>query len=150
MDADPLGIRGRFHPHLSLGERFILFMPKYFEYEERALLDKVLQDDCTFIDIGANSGFYILFASKFITEPKGVILALEPNAITFEWLKTNIEIDGLNQRILALPIGVADHSGEFSLVYHPGNAGSASIVVPEGKVAVTMKCYCDPLVSVLR
>lgn len=150
VDANPLGIQGRFHPHLSLGDRFILFMPKYFEDEERALLEKILRPDDTFIDIGANSGFYSLFASQWIVGSRGVILALEPNPITFEWLKTNISINGLKNGIVALPIGVADQPGEFSLTYHPGNSGSASIVVPGGKVAVSMTCYCDTLLSVLR
>ena len=148
VDADPLGIRCRFYPHENLGDRFVLFTPGYYEHEERELLPRLLRSDSTFVDIGANAGFYSLFAAKYIDGPKGRILAFEPNPVMFDRFTLNISFNGLESRIEALPIGLADREGEFDLSYDPRQLGGASMAVDEGPNHV--KVPCRPLLDVLR
>jgi len=148
VDADPLGIRCRFYPHENLGDRFVLFTPAYYEHEERELLPRILRSDSTFVDIGANTGFYSLFAAKFIDEPKGRILAFEPNPVMFGRLEQNISFNGLASRIEALSIGLADREGEFDLSYDPRQLGGASMAGDGGPMHVTVPCR--PLLDVLR
>jgi FkbM family methyltransferase len=148
VDADPLGIRCRFYPHENLGDRFVLFTPGYYEHEEPELLPQILRDDSVFVDIGANTGFYSLFAAKFIDGPKGRILAFEPNPVMFDRFKLNIAFNGLESRIEALPIGLADREGEFDLSYDPRQLGGASMAVDGGPVHV--KVPCRPLLDLLR
>jgi len=148
VDAEPLGIRCRFYPHENLGDRFVLFTPAYYEHEERELLPQVLREDSIFLDIGANTGFYSLFAARFITAPTGRILAFEPNPIMFDRLELNVSLNGLESRIETLPIGLADREGEFDLYYDPRQMGGASMAVTRGQSHV--KVPCRPLVNVLR
>jgi FkbM family methyltransferase len=148
VDADPFGIRCRFYPHENLGDRFVLFTPGYYEHEERELLPRVLREDSIFVDIGANTGFYSLFSARFITAPKGRILAFEPNPIVFTRFRLNLRFNGLDSRIEAFPIGLADRAGEFELRYDPGQLGGASMAVSAGTLRV--KVPCRPLVEVLR
>ena len=147
VDADPLGIRCRFYPHENLGDRFVLFTPQYYEHEERELLPHLLLSDSTFVDIGANTGFYSLFAAKLI-EPPGRIVAFEPNPVMYERFTLNIAFNGLERRIEALPIGLADREGEFDLSYDPWQLGGASMAVDGGPLHV--KVPCRPLLDVLR
>jgi len=147
VDADPLGIRCRFYPHENLGDRFVLFTPGYYEHEERELLPRLLRDDSIFVDIGANSGFYSLFAARFITGTTGRILSFEPNPVMFDRFRLNIAFNGLEQRIEASPIGLADREGEFDLSYDPRQLGGASMAVDGGPLHV--KVPCRPLLDVL-
>lgn len=148
VDADPFGIRCRFYPHENLGDRFVLFTPGYYEHEERELLPQVLREDSLFIDIGANTGFYSLFSARFITGPKGRILAFEPNPVMFDRFKLNISFNGLESRVEALPIGLADREAEFDLHYDPRQLGAASMAAGDGQIHV--KVPCRPLLDVLR
>ncbi len=148
VDADPLGIRCRFYPHENLGDRFVLFTPGYYEHEERELLPRLLHRDSIVIDIGANTGFYSLFAAKFIDGSKGRVLAFEPNPVMFDRFELNIAFNGLESRIEALPVGLADRAGEFDLSYDPRQLGGASMAVDGGSMQV--KVPCRPLLDVLR
>jgi FkbM family methyltransferase len=147
VDADPLGIRCRFYPHENLGDRFVLFTPAYYEHEERELLPQVLREDSVFVDIGANTGFYSLFSARFITGRGGRILAFEPNPIMFDRFTLNIRLNGLESRIEALSIGLADREGMFDLYYGPRQLGGASMAVTGGEMQV--KVPCRPLLDVL-
>jgi FkbM family methyltransferase len=148
VDADPLGIRCRFYPHENLGDRFVLFTPAYYEHEERELLPQLLRSDSTFVDIGANTGFYTLFAARFITGPEGRILAFEPNPVMFERFRLNISFNAMESRVEALPIGLADREGEFELSYDPRQLGGASMAGGGGPIHVRVPCR--PLLDVLR
>ena len=56
----------------------LLFLPKFFEYDEFQLMSNLLRKDSTFIDIGGNMGIYSLVAAKYINTT-GRILSFEPN-----------------------------------------------------------------------
>lgn len=148
IDADPLGIRCRFYPHENLGDRFVLFTPAYYEHEERELLPQVLREDSTFVDIGANTGFYSLLAARSITGPKGRILAFEPNPVMFDRFTLNLAFNGLEQRVEAFPLGLAERAGDFELWFNPDHLGGASLSPGEGSIHVTVPCR--PLLDVLR
>ena len=54
----------------------------------------------TFIDGGANIGFFSLIASKIVS-PTGSVIAFEPTPITFNYLKKNININKINNIIVS-------------------------------------------------
>ena len=146
VDADPLGIKGRFYPLDNLGDRYVLFLPNFFERPEFDLIRKTLKPNNTFVDIGANTGFYSLMAAKTMGE--GKIISFEPNPNMYKRFTTNIAFNNYTDKITALPFGVADKDSEFGLSLNPTNLGGASIVNKEAGETITVKCR--PLLDVLN
>ncbi len=126
IDAEVEGIRFRFRPHDNVGERKFLFMPRFFDPEERALLRAALPPDGVFVDIGANVGIYALTAA---CAPgfAGRVLAFEPNPVALARLRGNIALNDADDRIEVLPFALADAEGEVTLHLDPANLGGGSI-----------------------
>ncbi len=91
-----------------------IYLTGLYEPNQFAYLNKVLKQDMTFIDIGANSGLYSLFAAKKIGK-NGVILAIEPSRREFEKLGVNKKNNSLtNLRLLNM--AVSNFSGNADLL----------------------------------
>jgi FkbM family methyltransferase len=56
------------------------------------LVSTAIKDDDIVIDIGANIGYYALLESKLA--PNGFVYAIEPVRENFDYLKTNVDING--------------------------------------------------------
>ena len=103
-----------------------LYVCGSFEPNEFAFLDHVLHPGMTFIDVGANDGYYTLFAARRVGSI-GRVVAVEPSSRECVNLKRNIARNRLDN-ITVLPValgsacGVADlrlahrvHSGHNTL-----------------------------------
>jgi FkbM family methyltransferase len=74
---------------------------------------RVLASDELIIDAGANIGCFSIYAvSKSL---RGHVFALEPSSRNFRRLVDNIQLNRLDRRITALPVGVAGRSGTQEL-----------------------------------
>jgi FkbM family methyltransferase len=125
VEAQVEGIKVKLHLHDNICERRFLFMPQFFDQDERTIIAESLPDDGVFVDIGANVGLYSLRASQSLG-PQGVILAMEPNPVTFKRLKTNFSMNDIGAKVVLEQVGVGDGDGELQLVLHPDNLGEAS------------------------
>ena len=65
-----------------------------------AWIDNFTNDPIVFWDIGANMGVYSLYAAL---RPNVQVLAFEPGAASYWALNRNIELNGMDDRITALP-----------------------------------------------
>lgn len=103
----------------------------YGEYEKSlgTVLKKLLQPDSTFIDIGANIGYFSLLAAK--TAPKSKIAAFEPVSYLFDALENNISLNRF-KNIQSVKAAVGEKE-EDRLIYLSGgnNAGMSSFQPPE-------------------
>ncbi|OFY56944.1 MAG: hypothetical protein A2Y87_08200, partial [Bacteroidetes bacterium RBG_13_46_8] len=147
VDEVQLGFKLRLYPLDNLGDRFLLFMPKFYESNEFRLMAEFLKPDSVFIDIGGNMGIYSFMAAKHIDQT-GRILSFEPNPVMVERFKFNRMINGLDRQIELAEIGVADKESSFSLSLPNKNLGGASIIVEHGEDHVMIQCR--PLLDVLR
>ena len=89
-----------------------LYVCGSFEPNEFAFLDKVLQPGMTFVDVGANDGYYTLFAARRVGA-SGRVVAVEPSSRERVNLKRNIARNRLDNvtvvpAALAAVCGVAD------------------------------------------
>ena len=66
-------------------------------------LDNFPDEPVVFWDIGANVGVYSLYAAL---RPDVQVLAFEPGAASYHALNRNIEMNGLDDRITALPVAL--------------------------------------------
>ena len=64
------------------------------------LVTTVLHPGMTFIDVGANVGWFSLAASRLVG-PEGKVIAVEANPDTYDLLRTNLEINGFSDRATA-------------------------------------------------
>lgn len=77
-----------------------------FDPNEFHLLDRVLADGMTFIDVGANCGVYTVFASKKVGVT-GAVLSFEPSRRELAVLRNNIRINAL-ENVQIFPVAIAD------------------------------------------
>jgi FkbM family methyltransferase len=99
------------------------------QLEELAELCHRRKIDC-FLDVGANAGFYsIMFAVKKLADR---IIAFEPDPGNFARLKANLALNGLSNRIEAVPLALGDQNSEVTLYEGAKwNRGESTIAVPE-------------------
>ena len=67
-----------------------LYVCGSFEPNEFAFLDRALTPGMTFVDVGANDGYYTLFAARKVG-PGGRVIAIEPSSRERAHLRRNLE-----------------------------------------------------------
>ena len=147
IDENQFVFKLRLYPLDNLGDRYLLFMPKFSHQDEFMFMSKYLKPDSTFIDIGGNMGIFSLTAAKYINQT-GRILSFEPNPTLIERFEFNMEINGFDQLIETYQFGIADKESSFRLSQNGTNLGGASIVNNGGEHHIMIKCR--PLLNVLR
>ncbi|HJZ98590.1 MAG TPA: FkbM family methyltransferase [Candidatus Solibacter sp.] len=96
-----------------------------FEPNEFALLDRLLKPGMTFIDAGANEGYYTVFAAKRVGSA-GIVWAFEPSSRELERLRENLRINQIEAKVFPcaladaggtadLAIGESEHAGQNTL-----------------------------------
>jgi FkbM family methyltransferase len=114
-----------------------IFIFNYYEKKESAFIASVLRENDTFIDIGANVGYYTLLASKIIT--KGEIYSFEPELENYQRLNKNIELNNL-KNVTAVRKACTDKNGMISFsVAGDDNKGMSSIFMLEGFLSHTQE-----------
>lgn len=112
------GLRIMLHPHDGLSS--ILATSGFYEPHELMVLKRLLQPGDTFIDCGANIGFYTLYAASLVGT-SGRVLAFEPSAREMQRLHENIALNTLPQ-IECFSCALSDHEGsaQFSIAEGAG------------------------------
>jgi FkbM family methyltransferase len=104
---------------LIFGSTFSLDMSDYiqrhmyagsFEREESGIVRKMLRPGMTFVDVGANVGYYTALAAQLVGR-NGFVFAFEPSEYGFPRLSSMIEINGLTCA-RAIKCALADVAGE--------------------------------------
>ncbi len=85
-----------------------------YEPETGRLLARLLKPGDTFVDVGANNGYFAVLASQFVG-PSGTVLAIEPNPGAVERLTKNVSLNGLEGTVHILPIALGEREGTANL-----------------------------------
>jgi FkbM family methyltransferase len=73
------------------------------------LLDKPINPNPIFVDIGANEGYFTM-----IMAAKGYkVYAIEPSPVNARILRNNVKINGFEDRVTVIEAAVSDHKGEL-------------------------------------
>lgn len=86
-----------------------------FEPETSRTLRFFFSRVATFVDVGANYGFYSLLAAHW--NPNIQVLAFEPVPQIFDRLQRNIELNGLGGRVNGYCVALSDRSGPAKLYF---------------------------------
>lgn len=105
---------------------FRLFKEGVYEPETIAILEDVLGPGDTFVDLGANEGYFSVLASRLVGD--GRVFAIEPQQRCWTVIVQNlVENDCAN--VTLVPYGVAREAGSFEMVLTPQtNTGASSFV----------------------
>lgn len=79
------------------------------------------RDAGTVLDIGANSGLYALIAAT--VAPRARVVAFEPLPQALGYLRANVALNELAQRVRIVPEAVSDACGEADFYVPAGNEG---------------------------
>lgn len=142
--ADVLGCQMRLNPRECV-EGQLLFCPQHYERAELAELRKRIQPGDTFLDAGANIGFYSLLLSRVVAD-HGRVIAVEADPRNFQRLQDNIALNRL-RNITARHIGLSDSTATLRLGLNlSGNRSGHSFLIV-GDAGVEVECL--PLLQVL-
>jgi FkbM family methyltransferase len=109
-----------------------------YEPLETALLLERLKPGQTFVDIGANIGYYTLLAARQVG-PAGRVYAFEPDAENFKLLRKNIEINGYSN-VTLIAQAVSSQTGEAKLYLNPLNLGDHRLVdSKDGRASISIQ-----------
>jgi len=139
IDAEVEGLRFRLYMRDNVSERKYLFLPQFFDAEERALLRATLKEGGVFVDIGANAGIYSLCGAKAVGA-SGRVLSIEPNPAVAERLRFNLSLNGFGGRAMIEQAGVSDSAGHFDLMLDESNLGGSSLSLARSEKAISVRC----------
>ena len=106
---------GRTKVEVTLGNdnSLCLYVAGSFEPNEFAFLDGVLRPGMTFVDVGANEGYFTLFAARRVGRA-GRVLAFEPSSRERLLLEKNVQRNRLGN-VTIVPQALADQPGTAHL-----------------------------------
>lgn len=93
---------------------------KWSEYETN-IIKKNLQPGQTFLDVGANIGYFSLLASQIVGE-KGKVFSFEPEPRNVGFLTKNIELNNFTQTVV-IPQAVGEKPGQLTFYLEEENKG---------------------------
>ncbi|MDP1630422.1 MAG: FkbM family methyltransferase [Caulobacter sp.] len=92
VDATLFGLKVRFHPHDNQTDSKSAVCGRCYNADETRWLSRILKPGAVFVDVGANMGFFSLFAAS-----RGArVLAIEPLPTLFERMSLNMALNGFS------------------------------------------------------
>lgn len=106
------------------GPYFLACDPSY-DPGVAAMIDRLTEG--TFLDIGANLGFFTVRAARRLG-PRGHVVAIEPHPARFELLRANVALNGLDN-VSALPYAAGSANGRATIFEPDDSFGPHSLDV---------------------
>jgi FkbM family methyltransferase len=110
---------------------------RHWEADVTSFLEDALGRGMTFVDVGANIGYFSVLASQLVG-PKGRVLAIEPDARTLAILRANLWRNRCFN-VTVLPLAAYVETGHVGFAVNPdGRAGST--LAPDHEEGGTVPC----------
>ena len=141
-DVERFGLRWRLYQRGNVADSRLLLRPDAFEPAEIGSILGVVDSGFTFIDVGANCGFYSLrIADGVAGFETGQVIAIEPHPGLRQRLVFNVSVNSaLVIRILDCAVG--DHNGTARLQVGERNLGQTRIA-EQGTIDVEVRTLLD-------
>ena len=101
-----------------------------YEKAETKFFQTACRKGMTFLDVGANIGYYTALAARAVG-PTGKIIALEPDPESFKYLEQTIVANG-TENVQAFPVAASDASATLPLYISADNRGDNRLYAPGG------------------
>jgi FkbM family methyltransferase len=128
-------------------EREMLFCPRLCDRQEIACLKEHLKPGDTFLDAGANVGFYSMVASRLVGE-KGTVVSVEADPFNASRVRRNVEVNKMGN-VRVVNFGLSDKTETLRLGLNTsGNRGGNSFLSDSAdSVSVQCKTLTDVLLG---
>ena len=110
-----------------------IFLFNYDEYAE-LFIRKILKPGDTFLDIGANVGFYTLLAASIVGDT-GQVIAIEPNPKIYSKLINTIKVNNI-KNVLSLNIALGRDKGYLNLYSSPEAGNDSATMIAHDASAI--------------
>jgi FkbM family methyltransferase len=133
---------GELHPPIHSEDLIIFFDPNRSSFTVRglvtgtyergtvALIRRIMGQDMTLVDLGANIGYFSLVAAQTMGGA-GRVYSFEPDPDTYNILERNVTANGFDNVIEAISAAIADHEGTATFHQYVNDAGSSSLTLRE-------------------
>ncbi|MDA1139919.1 MAG: FkbM family methyltransferase, partial [Planctomycetota bacterium] len=126
---DPILLRTRAGIRFEVPRRLLHTFKEIFMDEDYMTgLGRPVPDGATIIDVGANAGYFSMFAASRFRNSR--VFSFEPIPVNFEQLQKNISFNK-DSRITGIQKAVYKESGEISLSYDPSDSFTTSATIFE-------------------
>ena len=98
---------------------------RFYEEEELAIIASYFPSGGTFVDIGANVGNHTLYALRFLGARR--VIAVEPQPEALAIFDVNLRLNGLVDRVMVHPVGLADTPGRAAAAPVASNLGATRL-----------------------
>lgn len=108
-------------------------------------LQSLLSSGSVFYDIGANFGYYSLMLAHSLNGDCS-IRSFEPNPKTYQRLRTNIQLNHLQEVVKTFPIALSDSNGTGTLIERADNSGASRLGNDSTGISVdvrTLDSFCN-------
>jgi FkbM family methyltransferase len=140
MPAELGGQTFRCDLHDSIA-REVCFTGRY-EPQETALVRAILRPGMSFVDVGANWGYFTLLAAHLVGAA-GQVVSLEPDPRLFAVLQQNVAGNGLRQ-VTVLPVAAAQAAGPVTLAGYEETGGNFGLSRMVSRPTGTARLYQVP------
>jgi FkbM family methyltransferase len=124
MEVDVQGMKLWVDPASNFGKRIL--GENNYEAELTLAFRELLEPGQTFVDVGANEGWFSMLAAKLIG-PHGLVVCCEPQERLWPVIVRNVWLNDFTN-VQLLPYAVAEERGEAVMNLYPSlNTGSSNI-----------------------
>lgn len=122
------GHRHAVHLDLDLTEKVqqqiaaIVDRGQFFEHELSLFMIRALEPGDTFLDVGANVGFFSILAGALVG-PRGSVIAVEPNPANVTSIRENAQLNATPLRVLQVAAASAPGRAKFRQVAEDDSNG---------------------------
>ena len=141
FDVDRFGLHWRLYSQGNVADSRLLLRPDAFEPVEIEFILGLVRSGFTFVDIGANCGFYTLRVAHAIAGKGGRVIAIEPHPHMRRRLAFNAHLNCASD-VLILSCAVSDRSGMARLLEGQRNLGESQIS-DQGSIDVEIRTLED-------
>lgn len=122
---------------IDLGDKYVSLgcLAGAYERDETTFILNTVKQGQTFVDIGANIGWFAVQAAKNVG-PGGKVIAIEPRAVTGKYLAQSLQANGFTDCAEVHHCAVGAEAGRFNIAWD-GKAGNpgGTWSLPDEKMA---------------
>jgi FkbM family methyltransferase len=146
IEADAQGIKLWVDPASNFGKRIL--REGNYEAELTSAFRELLSPGQTFVDVGANEGWFSMLAAKLVGA-SGRVLACEPQERLWPVITKNIFLNAY-ANVQLLPYAVSEEQGEAVINLYPSlNTGSSNISNTKRRWETQQRIKLLPLTNLL-
>jgi len=118
-----------------------IFKDGYWEPFETSILISSLREGYSFLDVGANIGYFTILAASLVG-PSGFVYAFEPEPINFRLISKSLSYNKFSNRVKAMRIALSNRDSEEKLFLSTDNFGDHQLYPDEkdkNSISVTLR-----------